>query len=85
MSRPGLLLVDEPSLGLSPRVRSEVFEAIAEIHRSGVSVLLVEQEVAKVFQLASRNYVLSQGRVIAQGTAAELGADEGLRAAYLGL
>jgi branched-chain amino acid transport system ATP-binding protein len=85
MSRPRLLLIDEPSLGLSPKVRTEVFAAIAQIHRSGVSVLLVEQEVAKVFQLAARNYVLSHGRVIAQGTAAELTADEGLRTAYLGI
>ncbi len=85
MSKPRLLLIDEPSLGLSPRVRGEVFAAISEIHRSGVAVLLVEQEVAKAFQLASRNYVLSQGRVIAQGTGAELSADEGLRAAYLGM
>jgi len=85
MSKPRLLLIDEPSLGLSPRVRVEVFAAIAEIHRSGVAILLVEQEVAKAFQLAARNYVLSQGRVIAQGTGAELTADEGLRAAYLGM
>jgi len=85
MSAPRLLLIDEPSLGLSPMVRAEVFAAIAEIHGSGVSILLVEQEVAKVFQLASRNYVLSQGRVMARGTGAELSADEGLRAAYLGL
>jgi branched-chain amino acid transport system ATP-binding protein len=85
MSAPRLLLVDEPSLGLSPKVRGEVFAAISSIHRSGVPILLVEQEVAKVFQLAARNYVLSQGRVIAQGTGAELTADEGLRTAYLGL
>ena len=85
MSRPRLLLIDEPSLGLSPKVRGEVFAAIAAIHRSGVPILLVEQEVAKVFQLATRNYVLSQGRVIAQGTGSALAADEGLRAAYLGL
>jgi branched-chain amino acid transport system ATP-binding protein len=85
MSKPRLLLIDEPSLGLSPRVRVEVFAAISEIHRSGVAILLVEQEVAKAFQLAARNYVLSQGRVIAQGTGAELTADEGLRAAYLGM
>ena len=85
MSAPRLLMVDEPSLGLSPKVRGEVFEAISAIHRSGVPILLVEQEVAKVFQLAARNYVLSQGRVIARGTGAELTADEGLRTAYLGL
>ncbi len=85
MSKPRLLLIDEPSLGLSPKVRGEVFAAISEIHRSGVAILLVEQEVAKAFQLAARNYVLSQGRVIAQGTGAELSADQGLRTAYLGI
>ncbi len=85
MSKPRLLLIDEPSLGLSPKVRGEVFAAISEIHRSGVAILLVEQEVAKAFQLAARNYVLSQGRVIAEGTGAALSADEGLRTAYLGM
>jgi len=85
MGKPRLLCIDEPSLGLSPKVRSEVFEAIAAIHRGGVPILLVEQEVAKAFQLAARCYVLSQGRVLAQGSGKELLADEELRAAYLGL
>jgi branched-chain amino acid transport system ATP-binding protein len=80
-----LLAIDEPSLGLAPRVREELFAAIARIHADGIPVLLVEQEVAQVFKMAGRNYVLSQGRVVAEGTAASLTTDESLRAGYLGL
>jgi len=80
-----LLAIDEPSLGLAPRIREEVFAAVRAIHAAGVPVLLVEQEVAQVFKLADRNYVLSQGRIIAQGSARSLMADETLRAGYLGL
>jgi len=80
-----LLCVDEPSLGLAPLIREELFAAIGRVHAGGVPVLLVEQEVAQVFRMASRNYVLSQGRIIASGTAAELRADATLRAGYLGL
>jgi len=80
-----LLAIDEPSLGLAPRIRAELFAAVRRIHAGGVPVLLVEQEVAQVFKLADRNYVLSQGRIIAQGSAQSLMADETLRAGYLGL
>ncbi len=80
-----LLAIDEPSLGLAPRIREELFAAIGRIHAEGVPVLLVEQEVAQVFRMAARNYVLSQGRILAQGSAASLMADETLRAGYLGL
>jgi branched-chain amino acid transport system ATP-binding protein len=80
-----LLAIDEPSLGLAPRVRKELFAAIGKIHAEGTPVLLVEQEVAQVFRMAKRNYVLSQGRVIAQGSAAEMMANQTLRAGYLGL
>ncbi len=80
-----LLCIDEPSLGLAPKVVDEVITAIGSVHAAGVPVLLVEQEVGKVFQMASRNYVLSQGRIIAEGTGAALMADESLRAGYLGL
>ncbi len=80
-----LLVIDEPSLGLAPRIREELFAAIGKIHAEGLPVLLVEQEVAQVFKMASRNYVLSQGRIIAEGPAAALVADETLRAGYLGL
>jgi branched-chain amino acid transport system ATP-binding protein len=80
-----LLVIDEPSLGLAPKIREELFGAIRKIHAEGVPVLLVEQEVAQVFKMASRNYVLSQGRILAEGTAASLMGDETLRAGYLGL
>jgi branched-chain amino acid transport system ATP-binding protein len=80
-----LLAIDEPSLGLAPRIREELFAAISRIHAEGVPVLLVEQEVGQVFKMADRNYVLSQGRIIADGSARALMADETLRAGYLGL
>ncbi|HYN13497.1 MAG TPA: ABC transporter ATP-binding protein [Burkholderiales bacterium] len=80
-----LLAIDEPSLGLAPRIREELFAAIGRIHAEGVAVLLVEQEVAQVFRMAGRNYVLSQGRIIAEGSARSLMTDETLRAGYLGL
>ena len=80
-----LLAIDEPSLGLAPRIRDELFAAIEAIHAGGVPILLVEQEVARVFRIADRNYVLSQGQLIAEGTAKALMADETLRAGYLGL
>jgi len=80
-----LLAIDEPSLGLAPRIREELFAAIRKIHEAGVPVLLVEQEVGQVFKMADRNYVLSQGRIMAEGTAKSLMADETLRAGYLGL
>ncbi len=80
-----LLAIDEPSLGLAPRIRQELFAAIGKIHAEGVPVLLVEQEIGHVFRMAHRNFVLSQGRIIAAGTGAQLMADESLRAGYLGL
>jgi branched-chain amino acid transport system ATP-binding protein len=80
-----LLAIDEPSLGLAPKIREELFEAIRRIHADGVPVLIVEQEVAQVFRLSARNYVLSQGRILAHGTRDSLMADETLRAGYLGL
>src|SRR6266513_1985240 len=80
-----LLAIDEPSLGLAPRLREELFAAIRRVHGEGTAVLLVEQEVGQVFRMAERNYVLSQGRIIAQGSARSLMADETLRAGYLGL
>jgi branched-chain amino acid transport system ATP-binding protein len=80
-----LLAIDEPSLGLAPRIREELFAAIGKIHAEGVPVLLVEQEVGQVFRMAKRSYVLSQGRIIAEGSAQSLMSDETLRAGYLGL
>jgi branched-chain amino acid transport system ATP-binding protein len=85
MSRPRLLCIDEPSTGLAPILRAEVFTKIAEIRNLGITVLLVEQEVSTVFKLASRNYVLSSGKIIAEGTGDQLLEDEVLRKTYLGL
>jgi branched-chain amino acid transport system ATP-binding protein len=85
MSEPKLLCIDEPSTGLAPKLRQEVFEKISEINRMGITILLVEQEVSMVFKMACRNYVLSSGKIIAQGTGQQLLADEVLRKTYLGL
>ena len=85
MSEPKLLCIDEPSTGLAPLIRQEVFDKIAEINRLGITILLVEQEVSTVFKMTSRNYVLSSGKIIAQGTGEQLLADEVLRKTYLGL
>ena len=85
MIRPRLLCIDEPSTGLSSRVKDELFERIREIRDSGISLLLVEQDVGAAFQLSRRNYVLSHGRVIAEGSAEELLEDETIRKTYLGL
>jgi branched-chain amino acid transport system ATP-binding protein len=85
MSRPKLLCIDEPSTGLAPILRRQVFETIGEIRNLGITVLLVEQEVSTVFKMASRNYVLSSGKIIAQGTGKQLLKDEVIRKTYLGL
>ncbi len=85
MSRPKLLCIDEPSTGLAPILRAEVFKKIAEIRNRGITILLVEQEVSTVFKMASRNYVLSSGNIIAEGTGEQLLQDEVLRKTYLGL
>lgn len=85
MSEPKLLCIDEPSTGLAPLMRKEVFEKIVEVKNLGITILLVEQEVSTVFKLASRNYVLSSGKLIAEGTGDDLLKDEILRKTYLGL
>jgi branched-chain amino acid transport system ATP-binding protein len=85
MSRPKLLCIDEPSTGLAPILRRQVFERIGEIRNLGIPVLLVEQEVSTVFKIASRNYVLSSGKIIAQGTGDQLLQNEVIRKTYLGL
>jgi branched-chain amino acid transport system ATP-binding protein len=85
MSSPKLLCIDEPSTGLAPIMKNEVFKKIKEIRRMGITVLLVEQEVSAVFAMADRNYVLSSGKIIAEGSGKELMKDEVLRKTYLGL
>ncbi len=85
MSEPKLLCIDEPSTGLAPLMRQEVFEKISQINQLGITILLVEQEVSSVFKMAKRNYVLSSGKIIAQGTGEQLMEDEVIRKTYLGL
>ena len=85
MSEPNLLCIDEPSTGLAPIVRGEVFDRISEILSLGITILLVEQEVSSVFQMSTRNYVLSSGKIIAEGSSEELLKNEVLRKTYLGL
>ena len=85
MSAPQLILLDEPSLGLSPLASSEVFAAIQELHRSGLSLLLVEQNVAASLRISARAYVLEQGRIVAQGLPDDLLKQPHIREAYLGV
>jgi branched-chain amino acid transport system ATP-binding protein len=84
MASPELILLDEPSLGLSPRAVSEVLEAILELHRRGISLLLVEQNVAASLRIAARAYVLETGRIVLSGSGPELLDDPRVQAAYLG-
>ncbi len=85
MLRPKLLCIDEPSIGLAPIVKRDLFHRIGEIARSGITILLVEQDVAMTFAMASRNYILSHGRLVSEGTSQQLMQDEGIRKSYLGL
>lgn len=84
MSEPTLLLLDEPSLGLSPRMAEEVFDFVREIHAHGVTVLIVEQNVHNALSVAARAYVYETGRIVAERPAAELLEDTALLSAYLG-
>jgi branched-chain amino acid transport system ATP-binding protein len=84
MSRPRLLLMDEPSMGLSPALVQQNFRIIKEIHSSGVSVLMVEQNATMALSIADRGYVLSTGEIVLEGAAADLLRSEDLKRAYLG-
>jgi branched-chain amino acid transport system ATP-binding protein len=85
MALPRLLLLDEPSLGLSPVIVVEMFRAIESINRSGTSVLLVEQNVSRALAISERTYVLENGRVITSGDSQELSNRPEIRKAYLGI
>ncbi|HWH23840.1 MAG TPA: ABC transporter ATP-binding protein [Candidatus Limnocylindria bacterium] len=85
MARPRLLLLDEPSLGLAPVIVDQVFEVIATINGRGVSILLVEQNVQRALDVAQRAYLLSEGRILLQGTPAELVANDAVRRSVLGI
>jgi branched-chain amino acid transport system ATP-binding protein len=84
MGKPRLLLLDEPSMGLAPLIVQQIFDIIAEINQSGVTVLVVEQNAAKALSLADRGYVLETGELVLSGTGKDLLADDRVRAAYLG-
>jgi branched-chain amino acid transport system ATP-binding protein len=84
MSRPRLLLLDEPSLGLSPKLVQTIFEVIRDISARGTTILLIEQNARQALAVASRGYVLEVGKIAHQGAAADLAASEEVRAAYLG-
>jgi branched-chain amino acid transport system ATP-binding protein len=85
MGAPELIMFDEPSLGLAPAIVRTVLDTISELNRSGLTCLLVEQNVAQSLKLASRAYVLENGRITLSGTGNELLADDRVRSAYLGL
>jgi branched-chain amino acid transport system ATP-binding protein len=84
MARPKVLLMDEPSMGLSPIMVDKIFEVVEDIHRQGTTILLVEQNASRALQLASRGYVMDSGEVTMSGNAKALLADPKVRAAYLG-
>jgi branched-chain amino acid transport system ATP-binding protein len=84
MSRPRVLLLDEPSLGIAPLLVRDIFKTISEINRQGTTVLLVEQNAHMALGIAQRGYVLETGRVVLEDTAAKLAANDEVRAAYLG-
>ena len=85
IARPRLLLLDEPSLGLAPKLQQEVARLIAEINAEGVAILLVEQNAAMALDLAHRGYVMENGKIVLDGSAAELRSDKDIREFYLGL
>ena len=84
MSRPKIILMDEPSMGLSPLLVSEVFDIIREINAAGTTVLVVEQNARKVLSIADRAYVLETGKIVLEGNAADLLNDDSVKKAYLG-
>ena len=84
MARPKVLLLDEPSMGLSPIMVDKIFEVVADIHQRGTTVLLVEQNASRALQLADRGYVMESGEVTMNGDAKQLLNDPKVRAAYLG-
>ena len=84
VARPRLLMLDEPSLGLAPRLVRQIFAVVAELKREGVTIVLVEQNARQALAVADRAYILETGQVVLAGLAAELAAGEGVQRAYLG-
>ena len=85
MARPRLLMLDEPSLGLSPMLVTAIFDIIREINRGGATILLVEQNVFRALKLSHRGYILENGQIVAEGPSQQLLRDPQVRTAYLGL
>jgi branched-chain amino acid transport system ATP-binding protein len=85
MGRPRILMVDEPSLGLSPKLAEEVLATLSRVRAEGVGVLLVEQNVALSLEVADRGYVVEHGRVVLSGSARELSSNQEVQKAYLAL
>lgn len=85
MSKPKLLMLDEPSLGLAPLIALEVFKLIKEINDAGVTILLVEQDVYQTLRLAEKAFVLETGKIVMEGSGGELRKEESIKKAYLGL
>ncbi len=84
MARPRLILLDEPSMGLAPKLIQQIFSIIKEINHQGTTVLLVEQNAAQALKAADEAYILETGEIVRHGTGAELAGDESIKAAYLG-
>jgi branched-chain amino acid transport system ATP-binding protein len=85
MTRPRLLMLDEPSQGIMPKLVDEIFAAVDAIRRAGTTILIVEQRLTECLEIANRAYVLQTGRVVLSGTAADILENSAVRAAYLGL
>jgi branched-chain amino acid transport system ATP-binding protein len=83
MSRPRLLLMDEPSIGLAPNLVHQLFEAIGEIHREGMTILLVEQNARAALRIADYGYILKTGQIVLEGSASELASNDDVRKAYI--
>lgn len=85
MAEAKLLLIDEPSVGLAPKVKEHMFQRVREVHGLGITILMTEQDIGFAFDLSKRNYVISQGQIMAEGSPEELLANEIVRKSYLGL
>ena len=83
MSKPSVIVMDEPSMGLSPLYVNEIFDIINEVHKAGTTILLVEQNAKKALSIADRAYVLETGKIVLEGKASELLSDESVKKAYL--
>lgn len=85
MSKPRLLMLDEPSLGLAPKIVTDLFKLIERLNTEGITLLLMEQNVRKALHVANRAYVLENGRIVMEGESKDLMEDENVRKAYLGI